>query len=86
MPEKKRGPRPVGVGTGDDNATVRQTVDLPERHHNALARWRLEAALNLGVTRVTTQHALNELVALLLEDPEVAQKTLARLASRYEQV
>src|SRR5690606_41439402 len=47
---------------------MRQTVDLPEELHNAFARWRLTAALNLGRTRLTTQDALRAVVEVLVAD------------------
>jgi hypothetical protein len=58
---------------------VRQTVDLSREQDAAFVAWRLDAALNLGRRRVTTQDTLVALVDVLLADEEVSRKVLARL-------
>jgi len=58
---------------------VRQTVDLPGERHQALATWRLETAVALGRTRLTTQDVLSAMVDVLLDDPGTARRVRARL-------
>lgn len=59
--------------------TVRQTVDLTPDQHNALAAWRLDAAMALDRGRLSTQEVLATLVAVLLDDETVARRVRARL-------
>lgn len=58
---------------------VRQTVDLAPDRHAELAAWRLDTALQLGRTRLTTQDVLSAAVEALLEDETVARRVRARL-------
>lgn len=62
-----------------DARKVRQTVDLTRARHQALAVWRLETAVALGRTRLTTQDVLAAAVDLLLDDPTVARRIRAHL-------
>jgi hypothetical protein len=63
-------------------AKVRQTVDLTGDQHAALAAWRLDTALQLGRTRLTTQDVLAAAVAVLLDDDTVARRIRAHLESQ----
>lgn len=65
--------------TGDPKKKVRQTVDLTQDNHKALAAWRLDTALALGRTRLTTQDVLRAVVDVLLADDAVARRTRLRL-------
>lgn len=58
---------------------VRQTVDLSPGRHTELATWRLDTALQLGRTRLTTQDVLAAAIDALLEDDVVARRVRARL-------
>lgn len=58
---------------------VRQTVDLTGDRHQDLATWRLETAVALGRTRLTTQDVLAAMVDVLLDDPGTARRVRARL-------
>jgi hypothetical protein len=53
---------------------VRQTVDLPHSRHLAFAAWRMETAVQLGRTRLTTQDALTAMVEAVLADEVVARR------------
>ncbi len=68
-------PRPVEART----RPVRQTVDLPPEQHASLAAWRLDTALQLGRTRLTTQDVLAAVIDVLLDDDTVARRVRARL-------
>lgn len=59
---------------------VRQTVDLLTADHLRFAAWRMETAVSLGRSRLTTQDALAGLVALLLEDETVARRARTKIA------
>ncbi|MEU7817041.1 hypothetical protein [Pseudonocardia sp. NPDC049154] len=69
----------------DPNRRVRQTVDLSEQRHKELAAWRMETALALGVTRVTTQDVLAAAVNAILRDPTVARHVRAQIETEKEQ-
>ena len=58
---------------------VRQTVDLTYAQHAGLAAWRMETALALGRTRLTTQDTLVAAVRAILADPTVARRVRAVL-------
>jgi hypothetical protein len=65
------------------NGKVRQTVDVSEAHHRALARWRLDASQHLDqATAVTAQDAISALVELLLTDDVTSRKVLKLLRRR----
>ena len=66
-------------------AKVRQTVDLTGEADAAFAAWRLDAALNLGRRRLTTQAALAALVDVLLADQQVARRVLKHLEDLDQQ-
>lgn len=71
--------------TGESNRKVRQTVDLTQDNHRALAAWRLDTALSLGRTRLTTQDVLRAVVDVLLADDSVARRTRLRLEEMLEE-
>jgi hypothetical protein len=56
---------------------VRQTVDLPHARHLAFAAWRMETAVALGRSRLTTQDALTAMVETVLADEVVARRVRA---------
>lgn len=58
---------------------IRKTVDLSPARYKALRRWLDDAADELGVTRVTSQDALNGLVHLLVTDDNTSRRVIARL-------
>lgn len=58
---------------------VRQTVDLPHARHLAFAAWRMETAVQLGRSRLTTQDALAAVVEVLLTDEMVSRRVRAFL-------
>lgn len=64
------------------DAKRRQTVDLTESDHIKFARWRMETAVALGRTRLTTQDTLAALVQVLLDDETVARRVRARIADQ----
>ncbi|MGH3924837.1 MAG: hypothetical protein ACRDTT_18580 [Pseudonocardiaceae bacterium] len=64
---------------------VRRTVDLPPTHHQKLTTWCSEAAVELGVARITGQDVLRSLVARLLTDETLARKLRADLADELTQ-
>lgn len=59
---------------------VRRTVDLAPTHHGQLQAWCAEAAVELGVARVTGQDVMRALVARLLTDETMARRIRADLA------
>ncbi len=63
---------------------VRQTVDLAPHRHHELAAWRMETALALGKSRLTTQDVLSAAVDVLLDDPTVARRVRARLEEMWD--
>lgn len=66
-------------------AKVRQTVDLTGVRHLELGAWRLDTALQLGRTRLTTQDVLAAAVDVLLDDDMVARRVRARLEELLDQ-
>jgi hypothetical protein len=64
---------------------VRKTVDLPPQRYALLTQWCSEAAVQLGVARVTGQDVFNTLVARLLTDETLARKIRADLADDFQQ-
>jgi hypothetical protein len=63
---------------------VRQTVDLPHARHLAFAAWRMETAVQLGRSRLTTQDALSAMVQVVLTDEVVARRVRAFLEAADE--
>lgn len=76
---------PAPAVTGGKVRKVRQTVDLVPEQHKALAAWRLDTALALGRTRLTTQDVLAAAVDVLLADDAVARRVRYRLEEIEEQ-
>lgn len=58
---------------------IRSTVDLAPTRHASLKSWCGETAVELGVSRVTTQDVMRTLVARLLTDETLARKIRADL-------
>lgn len=76
---------PVRIAGGGRTRPVRQTVDLSPDQYAALASWRIDTALAVGRTRITTQEVLATTVAALLDDETVARRVRARLAEAGDQ-
>lgn len=72
-------PDPAIRAKADPQKKVRQTVDLTHQRHVELAAWRMETALALGRTRITTQDVLRAAVDAILRDPTVARHVRAQL-------
>lgn len=53
---------------------VRITVDLPPSRHDDMKRWNLEAARELGRSRITAQDLVNTLVHRVLSDETLSRK------------
>ncbi len=68
----------------DSGRKVRQTVDLTQDNHKALATWRLDTAVALGRTRLTTQDVLRAAVDVLLADEATARRVRIRLEEIQE--
>lgn len=68
----------------DSDRKVRQTVDLTQDNHKALATWRLDTAVALGRTRLTTQDVLRAAVDVLLADEATARRVRIRLEEIQE--
>lgn len=68
----------------DSGRKVRQTVDLTQDNHKALATWRLDTAVTLGRTRLTTQDVLRAAVDVLLADEATARRVRIRLEEIQE--
>lgn len=69
----------------DAGRKVRQTVDLTLDRHKQLGAWRLDTALALGRTRLTTQDVLSAAVDVLLTDESVARRVRHRLEEIEEE-
>lgn len=76
---EETGPAPEIRAQADPRKKVRQTVDLTHQRHMELAAWRMETALALGRTRITTQEVLAAAVEAILRDPTVARHVRAQL-------
>lgn len=68
----------------DSARKVRQTVDLTQDNHKALATWRLDTAVTLGRTRLTTQDVLRAAIDVLLADEATARRVRIRLEEIQE--
>ena len=68
----------------DSDRKVRQTVDLTQDNHKALATWRLDTAVTLGRTRLTTQDVLRAAIDVLLADEATARRVRIRLEEIQE--
>ena len=68
----------------DSGRKVRQTVDLTQDNHKALATWRLDTAVTLGRTRLTTQDVLRAAIDVLLADEATARRVRIRLEEIQE--
>jgi hypothetical protein len=80
VPTEGTGPNdPVPAATRAPAKDVRQTVDLPHPRHLAFAAWRMETAVQLGRSRLTTQDALSAMVEVVLTDEVVARRVRAFL-------
>lgn len=71
--------------TPEANRKVRQTVDLVPEKHQALAAWRLDTALALARTRLTTQDVLRAAVDVVLADDATARRVRIRLEEILEE-
>lgn len=85
QPAPEEAPAPEQPTPPRRTRPVRQTVDLTPEQHAALAAWRLDTALALGRTRLTTQDVLAAAVAVLLDDEQVARRVRARLEAQATQ-
>lgn len=77
--------RPRQILRSERSTPVRRTVDLPPVHHQKLATWCSETAVELGVARITGQDVLRLLVARLLTDETLARKLRTDLAEELTQ-
>lgn len=68
-----------GIDPEAASPRVRQTVDLTQARHVALAQWRMQTTVELGRTRLSTQDVLSALVGVLVTDETVARKVRAYL-------
>lgn len=75
---------PATVPDAGKPRKVRQTVDLTQQRHRDLAAYRMDTALALGRTRLTTQDVLAHMVELVLTDPQTSRK-LRQLMEQEEQ-
>lgn len=72
-------PAPATRPTDTAGKKVRQTVDLTIDRHKGLGAWRLDTALALGRTRLTTQDVLAAAVDVLLTDEQMQRRVRFRL-------
>lgn len=56
---------------------VRLTVDIPPADHAALVRLAVDAATQLGATRVPGQELVRALIHRMLSDPQLQQQIVA---------
>lgn len=72
-------PEPAKPEPTTSQKPVRQTVDITARRHAQFAAWRMETALQLGRTRLSTQDALKALIDAVLVDETVARRVRVHL-------
>lgn len=72
-------PRPAATPR---QKNVRRTVDLSPAEHRGLDSWQRTAADRLGLARVTGQDVLCALVDQLINDDELGEQIINRIATR----
>jgi hypothetical protein len=59
---------------------VREFVDLTQEEFDALGKWKVDAALDLGWARVTTQDVLRAAVQMLVSDRKTERRVFNKIA------
>ncbi|GAA3066878.1 hypothetical protein GCM10010464_33920 [Pseudonocardia yunnanensis] len=62
------------------NGRVRQFVDLTQAEFDAFTKWKVDAALDLGWARVTTQDVLRAAVQMLVSDRKTERRVFNKIA------